>query len=414
MESRDGAEAAGRKRSLSDLTVIGLAYAGGVIAYVPLLTLLLPDKISAVAGPEARLEVLGACTLLGALTASVANILAGDLSDRTARTRFGRRGWMIVGLAATLIAYAGIGAAQATAALVAWVLVFQAGVNVMLAPLMAALAEEVPAIQRGALGGVLGLGYPAGALFGVAATAPAVADAGLGLVLTGAAVVVLILPFLASRRPALAEPAATVADRPRVVSPDFAKAALSRLCLQVAGAAVFVYLVYFFESLAPGTASPVTGRLAWLCAAVTLASAPLALGAGKALDRFGGARGWLGGCALLCAAGLAAMGFHGGVGPAVAGYAVFGSSIAVFMALHAAWAMDLLPSEAHRGRDLGLLNLANTGPSVIAPLLASLLVAGDDFSPLLFVLAGLSLASGALIASIGGARRRRAPSLAAP
>lgn len=414
MDSQDGPEAAGGKRRLRDLTLIGLAYAGGVTAYVPLLTLLLPDKISAIAGPAARLDVLGLCTLLGALTASASNVLAGHLSDRTARSRFGRRGWMVVGLAAVLAAYAGIAASRTSPTLVAWVVVFQAGVNFLLAPMMAALAEEVPAAQRGVLGGVLGIGYPFGAMFGIAATTPAVADAGLGLALTGAVAAALMTPFLLTRPRPIEDPLQTASAGGLRLTAGFAGAALSRLFLQVAGAAVFVYLVYFFESLSPAgpeAKGALTGRLAWLCAAVTLASAPLALIVGKAVDQYGGARAWLAACAFVCAAGLAAMGLHSGMVVAIAGYAAFGSAIAVFMAIHAAWAMNLLPSPAHRGRDLGLLNLANTAPSVIAPLLATALVWGDDFSPLLFVLAALSLAAGGLVAWIG--RRRDAGAMEA-
>lgn len=402
MEIEHGPEAADGKRSAPDLALIGLAYAGGVTAYVPLLTLLLPDKISAIAGPDGRLDVLGLCTLLGALTASVTNILAGDLSDRTARGRFGRRGWMGVGLAAVLAAYAGIETAGSVPTLVAWVVIFQAGVNFLLAPMMAALAEEVPAEQRGVLGGVLGVGYPLGALFGIAATTPAVAQSGLGLALSGAVAAAFVLPFMLMRRPPAAASRPEESVGARRLSAGFARAALSRLFLQIAGAAIFVYLVYFFESLSTSgmeaKGGAFTGRLAWLCAIVTLASAPLALIVGKAVDRYGGARRWLGACAVACAAGLAAMAVHGGVAVAVVGYAIFGCAIAVFMAIHAAWAMNLLPSPAHRGRDLGLLNLANTAPSVIAPLLASALVWGGDFSPLLLVLAALSLASGALVA----------------
>lgn len=419
MESEDGL--AGGKRRVRELALIGLAYAGGVTAYVPLLTLLLPDKISAVAGAGARLDVLGLCTLLGALTASVSNVLAGHLSDRTARGRFGRRGWMMIGLATLLAAYVGISAARSAPTLVAWVVIFQVGVNFLLAPMMAALAEEVPAHQRGVLGGVLGLGYPFGALFGVAATAPAVAHAGLGLALSGAVATALITPFILSRprlAPETTPPTPDAGSGRLKVSAGFFSAALSRLFLQIAGAAIFVYLVYFFESLSPGgpvTKGALTGRLAWLCAAVTLASAPLALLVGKAVDQCGGARAWLAACALTCAAGLTAMSLHSGVVVAVAGYAAFGCAIAVFLAIHATWAMNLLPSPARRGRDLGLLNLANTAPSIIAPLLASALVWGDDFSPLLLVLATLSLAAAALIAWTGAPGRTAArPAPTAP
>lgn len=49
------------------------AYAGGFVAYVPFLTILLPVKMAAVAG-DMRIEWLAAATLLGAIAASVGNV----------------------------------------------------------------------------------------------------------------------------------------------------------------------------------------------------------------------------------------------------------------------------------------------------------------------------------------------------
>ena len=67
----------------------------------------------------------------------------------------------------------------------------------------------------------------------------------------------------------------------------------------------------------------------------------------------------------------------------------------MFIAVHSAFAVQLLPSPQHRGRDLGILNLTNTVPTVIAPLLAIWLMAeGGGFSSLLLAVA-LMAAAGA-------------------
>jgi hypothetical protein len=73
----------------------------------------------------------------------------------------------------------------------------------------------------------------------------------------------------------------------------------------------------------------------------------------------------------------------------------------VFLALQSALAMQLLPSAAHRGRDLGLLNLTNTLPAMIAPLLAlALSPEKAGFGPWLLLLAGGVLLGGAIALSV--------------
>ncbi len=57
--------------------------------------------------------------------------------------------------------------------------------------------------------------------------------------------------------------------------------------------------------------------------------------------------------------------------------------------------MLLLPRGAGPGRNLGLLNLANTLPQVVAPLLA-LIASADDFSAVLLLFAALTLAAALL------------------
>ena len=93
------------------LAAFSLAHAGAVIGYLPFLSLLLPLKIDRLAG-EARIGWLTVAIVLGAATASGANILFGWLSDRSFARGGGRRGWIAGGLVAVAISYGAIALAN--------------------------------------------------------------------------------------------------------------------------------------------------------------------------------------------------------------------------------------------------------------------------------------------------------------
>jgi MFS family permease len=368
------------------LLLYALANAGGVIAYSPLLTLLLPVKIAVLAGP-ARVEWLGLATLLGALTASVSNILSGWASDRIGT----RRGWIAAGLVATLVSYAGLALASSPVALVAAVVLFQAAVNIMLAPLTAWAADVVPDDRKGVLGGLIGAGPPAGALAGVVATLPIWSGESIRLGVVCGLVALLVLPLLIAGATEDSPTAIRIAKYRVAARRDFALLWIARLLVQVAAAVLFGFLLYYFEALPD---PPTQAWIARLIAGTLALGFPLAVLVGRVSDRLGPRRPFLAGAAVAMAAGLLLMASADARGLATAGYLLFGCGLSVFLPVEAAFAMQLLPSRARHGRDLGLLNLANTLPSVAAPLLAVGLVPSYGYPGLLLVLAfGLALAA---------------------
>ena len=76
------------------ILLYALAWAGGSIAYTPFLSILLPVRVSTLAGAGAQVNWLAYLAFAGAIAASLSNILFGYLSDIT---RF-RRGWVASGL----------------------------------------------------------------------------------------------------------------------------------------------------------------------------------------------------------------------------------------------------------------------------------------------------------------------------
>ena len=373
------------------LLLFALANAGGVVAYAPLLTLLLPAKIALLAG-DARIEWLGAATLAGAIAASVGNIAFGWASDLIGT----RRQWAAAGLCLTIASYGLLHAATTALSIVASVVAYQLALNMLLSPLVAWAADVVPDRRKGILGGMFGLGPPIGALAGVVATLPGLAQDWMRLAAVCVLVVVLTVPLLLSPAPRYPDsPAPEASRRPRPAARlDFALLWSARLLVQIAGSVMFGFLFYYFQSLSD---APSEAGVARLAALALLLAFPIGLVVGRLSDRLGRRKPFLAAAAAAAAVGLALMASGRELVPAATGYILFGCAIGIFLSLHSAYAMQLLPSPAHRGRDMGVINLTNTIPAMIAPLLAMWLVPGRGFEPLLGMLAMLMVLAGGCI-----------------
>ena len=307
------------------LAACALAYAGAVIGYLPLLTLLLPIKVDRVAGVD-RLTVLTATVIAGAIAARIANIAFGWLSDRAVAQGRGRRRGLAYGVVATVAAYALLALATTPALLVGTIVLFQVALNAVIAPLMAIIAEEVPDERKGVAGGLLALANPVAAALSAALVGLSALDERARLAIIALAIALFTVPLLI---------------------------------------AVLV------------------GRLA---------------------DRTGRTKPFLAAAAIVAAAGLVGMVLATSFAAGAAAFCVYSGGTSVFLALHASFAMQLLPSARHKGRDLGIVNLTNTLPGLLGPVLTWTLATPRDFDAVLVVLAVLTLGGGVLIL---GARGRR-------
>lgn len=383
------------------LGLYALAYAGGVTSYVPLLVLLLPLKVEAMGE---RVGLLTLSAVIGAVAASVSAIVFGALSDRSWARRGSRRRWIGGGLIATMASYAGIAAAQTPAALLAAVALFQVAVNMMLAPLSATMADAVPDRSKGLAGGLLAAAQPVAALVGAGVTGGALAGEDMRLAAVIGCAALLMLPLLLAGRPPTAGEG-RLAGTKSLRRIDLGYLWSARLCVQTANIVPFTYLLFLFQEV-EGRADPLAlaSRLGRLTAIIYLLSVPVALVMGRASDRIGARKPFLLGAAAAGAVGLAAMALADGWAVAVGGYALFAVASVAFLALQGGYAMQVLPSAATRGRDLGLLNLANTLPSVIGAGLTWSLAADAQFGGVLLALALLMLAGGLLVLPVRGAR----------
>ncbi|MBX9884850.1 MAG: hypothetical protein K2X68_07740, partial [Novosphingobium sp.] len=175
---------------LAFLVLYALAWAGGSIAYVPFLTILLPVRVAALGPGEQAITWLSAIAFCGAISASLGHILFGWLSDVTAT----RRPWAALGLALSCTLLLAVPAAHSLRDLIALVVLWQLGLNMMLAPLAAWGADCVPDHQKGLLGGLLAFAPGLGAMAGALITIPGLASADGRLVIVALSVAVAVLP----------------------------------------------------------------------------------------------------------------------------------------------------------------------------------------------------------------------------
>ena len=385
------------RRPLGFLLAFALAHAGGTVGFLPFLSLLLPLKVEGVAGTE-RIALFTAAVVAGALVSSTTNIAFGWLSDRTGR----RRAWVAAGALALALSFACVAMAQTPGAIIAAVMLFQAAINMLLGPLMAIIADEIPDEQRGLTGGLLALASPMGSAVSVGLVAAMALSEGARLGIVAAIVSICVTPLVLTRARPLPMQAQAPAQA-EMLRRDLAVAWIARLLVQMAGVASSLYLLYYFESVAPGVPPAVLApRVGHLLTVAYIVPLPIALLLGRLSDRSGRRKPVLVGAALVAALGLAGMAAaRDWTGGAIA-FGAFAIGSAVFVSLNTAFATLLLPDPRHRGRDLGILNLANTLPSLLGPALTWWLATPDDFAPLMTALAVLTLAGGAAMLAVRG------------
>ena len=385
-----------------------LAQVGAYISFVPLFQVLLPLKAAGI-DPLHKTVLLSQVGLWGAVVAAVANLVAGAVSDRT-RLRFGRRRpWLLAGALGTLAAYWLIYRAEDAAGLLVGVIAFQLGFNFMFAALLAVMADRVPDAQKGMVSALFSLGYPLGTLVGTSVIGGLIVGSGARFAAIGLVLIITLIPFALALKDTPAEPRADppglmarlkslsiapLADR------DFALAWSGRFLVILAFVVAQGYTLYFLQDM-PGVRRPGQApeqELAVLTAISALANIVLSLASGLLSDRLQSRKLFVTVGALAIAAGITGFALAPGWQTALAAYILYGCGAGCYYAVDMALVTQVLPSVRDAGKDLGLINLSNALPQVMAPLLAVWLVqvAGADLRAL-FLVAAVSAALGGLI-----------------
>lgn len=397
----------------SFLPLYALANLGAHVGFMPLIVLLLPRRVEALA-PLGKVELLSWLLLVGGIVASIAHILAGHAGDRWLARRGNRRGLIALGLAALVGAYGLLGLAQDRLLLVIAVILFQAALNLMFAPLGALLADHVEDRRKGLAAGMLNLALPLSGLVVTLLGLWSARDSALPFLVVALLITLMVAPVLLAwpgglklhpdDRAAVEKQAPARADLPR----NFALAFAARLLVQLGAAVMLGYLYFYVESIAGATADFPPGNasrgVAHLSLIATIASLLTGLVAGQVSDMLNRRRLPLVLAALVCAASLGALATLDDWRAIVIAYALFVASLTAFLSIDSAMVAQLVGREPRRGALLGVMNLTNTLPAIIAPGLTlaygALVLSSRLFDALLLTTAAAALVAAALIARI--------------
>ena len=396
-----------------------LAQIGAYVSFMPLFQVLLPLKAEAIDSSN-KAVVLSQVAIWGAIVASVANLLAGAISDRTT-SRFGRRRpWMIAGALGTVASYLMIMRAHSALSLMLGVVCFQLAFNLLFSALLAVLPDRVPDVQKGRVAAFLSLGHPIGSMAGAVLVGGLLITEGSRYLAIGLVLLVAIAPFALSLNdtplPASERPPmpwrAFLADlwvNP-LEHPDFALAWISRFMVLVAITLTQNYMLYYLQDALHYSrlfsGRPAEQGLALLTTVATCAHVTCAMIGGMLSDRLRRRKLFAAGAALTLAAAMITFSLAPGWPIVVVGFLIFGCGAGCYYAVDIALVSQVLPSQKNAGKDLGVINLANTLPQALAPVLALYFLgpAHVNYHALYLVAAGLATAGGLAILPIRGVR----------
>ncbi len=388
--------AAPGQQSAHFMYLYALAVSGGAVAYIPFLTILLPVRATGLAGADA-LNMLAIAAFAGAIAASLANIGFGWASDITRA----RRPWIWIGLVLSSSLLLAMPLATGPAMLIVMIVIWQIGLNMMLAPLGAWAGDSIPDSQKGLLGGLLALAPALGALSGAFVTLQGFAPFEDRETLVAILVILMVGPVLLFGKPVQipqlmhrAIDADPLDERVVATRRAATRMWLARLLVQIAEASLFAFLLLWFRSLDSDFGE---NDAASIFASVLGLAVFLALAVGRWSDRANRPILPLVWGSAVAAAGLLIMSFAPSLPFAIAGYVAFGLASSMFLALHTSQTLRVLPRPHTRGRDLGVFNLTNTVPSLIMPWLTLALVPAYGFDALFLLLAGLAMIASALL-----------------
>lgn len=392
---------------------VGVALALGCFLwlgpYLGVNAVLLPARIAEIA-PDDKTGVVALLATVAMIVATLANIVIGAFSDLT-RSRWGRRApWLVVGSVGSAAMLLAVGRASSVGALLLTWAVYQIFLNAIVAPLIAVISDRVAPRHRGTISSIYAFGYSAGLYGGQIIGAQFLGGLWAGFVvlaaltlLSGPVAAVLLREPSSRDLPRRTLSRAMLLDSfslPRKDCRDYYLALFGKFAIISATFAVSGYQLYILTDYMRLAEGSTAGYISSIATILMITALVMSAVSGPISDRLGRRK-----LPVVVAGVLVAIGV---LVPAVSPnpwtmlvYAVVaGIGMGAFNAVDQALNVEVLPNQETAAKDLGVLNLANTGGQIVGPVVAAAAISAVGYEAMFPVAAVLALIGSGLILAI--------------
>lgn len=405
---------------------VGIAVSIGVLLWLGpfngVSSILNPAKLANIMGGAGAkvnnfLALLGT---IGAIVSTITTIIIGALSDRT-RSRWGRRTpWIVVGSFLTAAVMVGLGMINTVQQLPIFIALWcgiQTFINMIVAPLLAVIADQVAPQHRGTISSIYAIGFVIGQYGGPVVGGRFLSNSNPGLVNTGYFVFALLIllsgPIAAIL---LKEKSSLNMPKERLDLSGFVKAFVfpihkvrnfylalfGKMMITIATTAFATYQVFFLTS-GMSLGSTESGKYISLMGTATMVTAIIfSSTAGPVSDKLKTRKWVVAFAALLIASGTVLPFLFKSPTTMILYGVIAGTGSGIFSSVDQALNLEVLPDPETAAKDLGILNFANTGAQILAPVLGALLfsMVGEHYLPILPFLSVIALVGAGLVLMI--------------
>ncbi|WP_350350401.1 MFS transporter [Microbacterium sp. A8/3-1] len=399
------------------ITAFVAAVLGVAVATLAPLSVTLALRIQQL-DPENAPASLSLVLGVAAVVALLSGPFFGQLSDRTT-SRWGmRRPWLLGGLLVGLIGLVILSmSASIPMMLLGWCIT-QLGFSALNAALAALLIDHVPELQRGKVSGLVGMCQAVGVVTGVFLVQLVGTSVALMFLVPGALAAATVIALSLVLRDRRLDPA----DRSRYDFRAFARsfwvnplrhrafgwAWLGRFLMMTGFAILQTYQVYYLSDQLGFDAAAIPGLVLQSTLVLTAAVVVSSVGCGWLSDRLRRRKIFVLGSAALYGVAMIVVATAQTWETFLVGIVIGGLALGTYLAVDLALVAQVLPNGgATAAKDLGVFNIANAVPQMVAPAIAPLFLAigsGGNYTALFIGAAAFSLLGALAIQPIRGVR----------
>lgn len=344
---------------------------------------LLPQIFNSLHGVSAE-AALGTMNSIGCVFALVANIVFGALSDMS-RFRIGKRTpWIVLGGIIGAVGFLVVVQSHTLVMIIFGWCIVQVGINCLIAPAVAVLSDRIPEATRGTFSALYGASMVVGQQLGNIIGSLFIKNIQTGLIvgmfifLLSGIVTVLIWPRERSAADTVVE--RTWADVGRSFIPptknarDFYLALLGRFTFVIGCFMISGYQLYILQKYCHLSDAAAASTLRGMALVSVVTTILAAIVSGPLSDFLQRRKIIVAVSCVIIAIGMAFPFFM----PTPTGMLIYAALAGIgngcYMSVDQALNVDVLPNAEEAGKDLGILNLANTIGQVLAPGCATLVI----------------------------------------